>query len=93
MSKRKDSIKQFLDSNGRIKQLPVPNRTKVPVLGYLAGKFKKGETYKEKEVNEIIEEWHSFNDYFVLRRALVDYGFINRTNDGSKYLLNENGEE
>lgn len=93
MSESSVSIKQFLDSEGRIKQLPVPNRTKIPVLKFIAGKFEKGVTYKEKEVNRIIDEWHSFDDYFLIRRSLVDYGIMYRTNDGSKYWLSENGEE
>jgi hypothetical protein len=86
-SKKKVKISIFLDENGKITRLPVPNRTRVPVLRYLAGKFKEDRNYSEKEVNLIIDEWHSFGDYFILRRLLIDYRFLARTADGAKYWL------
>jgi hypothetical protein len=86
------NISVFLDGEGRIKQIPVPNRTKMPVLAYLAGKFEKERQYSEKEVNKIIDMWHTFNDYFILRRLLVDYRFLDRTPNGAKYWVIENGE-
>lgn len=89
MSKRnkKINISVFLDDDGRIAQIPVPNRTKIPVLGYLAGKFYEGRVYSEKEVNAVIDEWHTFGDYFILRRLLVDYNFLGRTPDGAEYWV------
>ena len=89
MNPEKINIAVFLDDKGKIQQLPVPDRTKVPVLEYLAGKFEPGRDYSEKEVNKIIDTWHTFNDYFILRRLLVDYGFIGRVPDGSKYWVVE----
>ena len=79
------NIAVFLDKNGRIEQIPVPNRTKVPLLRYLAEKFEPGRDYTEKEINQLIADWHTFNDYFILRRLLVDYGLLCRVPDGSRY--------
>lgn len=88
MGKKKSvNIDVFLDDNGRVKQLPSPNRTKIPVLDYLAGKFEKGRDYTEKEVNAVINEWHTFGDYFIMRRSLIDYGFLDRTPDGARYWV------
>ena len=87
------NIAAFLDGEGRIKQIPVPNRTKVPVLEYLAGKFKTGRIYTEKEVNAVIDAWHTFGDYFILRRLLIDYGLMERVPDGSRYWVSEKREE
>jgi len=80
-------IAVFLDGEGRIRQLPAPARTRTPILAYLAGKFETGRTYSEKEVNAKISAWHTFGDYFILRRLLVDYGFMARKTDGSAYWL------
>lgn len=85
--KKKVNISVFLDAAGKIVQLPAPNRTKIPVLAYLAGKFEKNRIYNEKEVNGIINEWHTFGDYFILRRLLIDYKFLERTPDGAKYWV------
>jgi len=90
------SIAVFLDCDGRVKQIPVPSRTKLPVLAYLTGKFEPDRDYSEKEVNEIISRWHTFEDIHLLRRLLIDYGFLGRTPSGSRYWVikkeNEDGE-
>ena len=78
-------IDRFLDTEGKIKQLPQKVMIKKEVLAYLALKFEFDIDYTEKEVNEIIKTWHTFNDYFLLRRELIDYRFISRTTDGSRY--------
>ena len=85
--KKNVNIEVFLDDNDKIARLPAPNRTRIPVLRYLAGKFKEDKIYSQKEVNAIIDAWHSFGDYFILRRLLIDYRFLARTADGSKYWV------
>ncbi len=91
--KKQVNIAIFLDGEGRLKQLPAPMRTKIPVLAYLASKFEAGRFYNEKEVNQIVEAWHSFHDYFILRRLLIDYRFLARTADGTKYWVLESEQE
>lgn len=80
-------VLRFLE-DGKIKQLPVKNSYKQLVLQYLAEKFVIGQQYKEAQINEIIDDWHTFGDYFVLRRELVDYGLLCRTPNGSAYWRN-----
>lgn len=55
------------------------------VLFYLGTKFEIGRNYTEKEVNAIIEQWHTFGDYFLLRRELIVCDVLRRTRDGAKY--------
>lgn len=86
-AERKVNISAFLDEAGRIVRIPAPNKTKIPTLAYLAGKFEEGRIYCEKEVNGIVNEWHTFGDYFILRRLLVDYRFLERTPDGARYWV------
>lgn len=78
-------LERFFDDNGKIKTWPSKKDTKVQVLKYLSTKFEYDKFYNEKEVNAIIEHWHSFNDYFLLRRGMIDYKFLSRTRDGGKY--------
>jgi hypothetical protein len=87
MDNEKVNILVFLDGTGKIAQLPAPNKTKISILGYLAEKFDENKIYNEKEVNEMINAWHTFGDYFILRRLLIDYKFLERTSDGTKYWL------
>ena len=81
------SIEPFLDETGKIKQLPTKKIRREEVLRYLGEKFGDEKTYTEKEVNAIIDDWHTFNDYFLLRRELIIAGVLARTSDGSKYWL------
>lgn len=85
----KNDISKFLDNEGRIKIWPSKKEMKFEILKYLAGKFKFGRFYKEQEVNSIINEWHTFNDYFLLRRGLIDCWFLSRTKNGAKYWREE----
>lgn len=80
-----NDIEKFLDDEGRIKSWPSKKALKYEVLKYLSTKFQTNHFYKEKEINEIIEKWHTFNDYFLLRRGLIDSKLLCRTKDGSKY--------
>ncbi len=79
------TIEMFLDDEGKIKQLPGKMKRKQAILSYLVGKFSCGRDYTEKEVNAVIDNWHTFGDYFLLRRELIDGGYLCRTRDGSRY--------
>jgi hypothetical protein len=83
------NINQYLDEDNKIKIWPSKKVLKTEVLAYLAEKFEPGVFYAEKEVNEIIKAWHTFGDFFLLRRELIDKKFLSRTQDGSKYWKEE----
>jgi len=52
----------------------------------LASKFEKGKIYAEKEVNRILLNWQTFNDWAMFRRELYDNYFFERKSDGSASL-------
>lgn len=81
----KDPLAPFLDDDGRLTCLPQKHAVRRALLALLAEKFALGQDYTEKQVNAICDAWHTFGDYFVLRRELVDEGFLCRTADGSRY--------
>lgn len=84
-----NDINRFLDEKGRLKTWPAKKEMKIEALKHIATKFEIGRSYTEKEVNAIIELWHTFNDYFLIRRDLVDYHFLSRTRNGSAYWKEE----
>ena len=53
------------------------------ILTKIAEQFEFDREYTGKEVDVILKE--NFDDYVSLRRSLIEYGFFNRTADGSKY--------
>lgn len=78
-------IDRWLDREGKIRELPRKRPARLAVLAYLAEKFSPARDYTEKEVNALCDAWHSFGDYFLLRRELVDAGFLDREANGSRY--------
>lgn len=79
------NINRFLDSNGKIVQLPQKKISRAAVICYLADKFEDNRDYTEKEVNAVCNEWHTFGDCFILRRGLVESALLCRERDGSRY--------
>ena len=82
-----DNIKidQFLDDKGRLISLPQKFNKRYALLVYLAKKFEPNTVYTERQVNEICDSWHTFGDFFLLRRELIDNRLLGREPDGSRY--------
>ena len=74
----KTALKNFLDERGRLTAFPAKRKTKIYALCYLAEKFERDKKYTEKEVNEVLKAWHTFDDPATLRRELYDYKFLDR---------------
>ena len=83
------NINQYLDEDRKIKTWPSKKSVKIEVLAYLSEKFQPDVFYTEKEVNEVVKSWHTFGDFFLLRRELIDKKFLSRTQDGAKYWKEE----
>lgn len=86
----KELLKNFLDDDGKLYQYPSKHRYKNLALLYLASKFEPNKRYTEKQVNELLKMWHTFNDFFMLRRDLCDRHILGRERNGSFYWLEEN---
>ncbi|TNJ60031.1 DUF2087 domain-containing protein [Paenibacillus hemerocallicola] len=70
----------------KLKAFPSREKKKIVVLRTIARHFEQGKKYTENEINEQLR--FIFDDHAVLRRYLVDYGFMYRTPDGKEYGLN-----
>mgnify|MGYP001339855877 CR=1 FL=1 len=55
------------------------------IIKWLSSKFDFKKNYSEKEINNIINNYHSFNDTCLLRRELISKNYLHRKNDGSEY--------
>ena len=83
-----DILARFLDGEGRLKQLPQKRAYRALACDYLADKFEYDRDYTETEVNGILSRWHTFEDYFILRRELVEGCWLCRLPNGSRYWRN-----
>lgn len=89
MENLKEQLKTFLDADGRLTKFPAKRRMRQLALSYLAEKFESGRDYTEKEINEILTRWHTFGDFFLLRRELYMNRFLGRERDGNRYWLEQ----
>ena len=62
---------------GRLSAYPKKHEQIIIILEEVARKFEPDRQYPEREVNVILEEVNE--DYCMLRRYLVDYGYLNRS--------------
>jgi len=83
-------LKNYLNADGSIKQIPQEGRKMLVILNYVLDAFDFDTTYTEKEVNTILRRFHV--DTASLRRAFVDRNMLARERDGSKYWRVKDGQ-
>jgi hypothetical protein len=69
--------------DGRLVGLPVKQSHRLPLLDVVAQEFEPGRYYTAEEVDAAVARWHP--DTAALRRYLVDEGFLDRLEDGSRW--------
>ena len=84
-------LRRYLDGEGRVKVWPGKWKNQQMVARYMTRGFTPGVRYSEEQVNGIIEDLHTFEDYAILRRVLCDLDLLARESDGSVYWLTEAG--
>lgn len=63
-------------------------KSKQDLFAYLQEELaKKGSTFTEKEINAFLAE--IYDDFAILRRYLVDYGYLSRDQYGLEYRIEE----
>ncbi|EJR03790.1 MULTISPECIES: DUF2087 domain-containing protein [Bacillus] len=71
--------------DGPLSKFPKKQKRKLIILRHLVKKFDSNKKYTEKEVNTVLE--NIYPDFVTLRRYLIEYGFLDRTADGSQYWV------
>ena len=69
--------------DGPLTTYPGREKRRLIILRQLAERFVPHRAYSEKEVNAILSA--TYEDHVLLRRQLIDYGFLSRRPDGSEY--------
>ena len=70
-----DILAKYL-KKGRIVMWPRSQERRAVLLDFLAQNFEPGERYSERQVNAVLGRFH--DDFAMLRRYLVDSGFMQR---------------
>lgn len=92
-----DEFKSFVDVYVekyhplKFREIPAKEKRKYIILCMVIHSFDVDTFYHEKEVNQILKPM--VDDYVMIRRYLVDYGFMKRTDDGKSYWLNKDPQD
>lgn len=72
-------------NNGILSKFPIKQKQKLGVLREIAKYLEGQENYTEKQLNQHLKT--IYPDYVLIRRYLIEYGFLDRKADGSLYWL------
>lgn len=76
--------------DGKLTSLPSKLRKTAALMPLLARYFEAERVYTEPEVNEILAAL--YGDYALLRRTMVDFGYLLRDSRGTQYTLADKTE-
>lgn len=79
------NFQHFLDDSGQLVAWPSKQKVQLMALKYLSEKLEWDREYSEREINEILTQYHTFNDPALLRRELYMNHFLNRETNGTQY--------
>ncbi len=78
--------KYFINGpEGQLETFDMKEKSKLAVLRQIVKRFEANRIYSEKEVNEILK--NVYKDFVLIRRYLIEYGFLDRKPDGSGYWV------
>jgi hypothetical protein len=69
-------VRDFMGPDGKFRSLPQQGKKFQSVLRYVLNAFEPGVAYPEKQVNELLKQYHA--DTATLRRGLVDNKLLER---------------
>ena len=76
----------FLDAEGRITAFPAQEKKFLVLLRHVLKAFEPGRRYSEKEVNDVLKFYNE--DTASLRRAMIEFKYMNREGGGGAYWVN-----
>ncbi|WP_257451549.1 DUF2087 domain-containing protein [Archangium lipolyticum] len=77
-------LSHYLDKEGRLKVWPSRRTDQLEALRYLAARL-PGTEWSESELNDLLNDLHTFGDWALLRRDLYDARILDRSSDGRRY--------
>lgn len=86
-SEREETLKHALQSCEPLilKVFPKKEKKKIILLTEISKQFENGKKYSEAEVNQILKT--IYEDFATVRRYLIQYGFLDRTEDCKEYWV------
>jgi len=83
-------VENYSLPDGRLKTIPSQRKKLEAILHYASQAFEMEKRYSEKQVKEILARYHE--DTASLRRELIGFGLLQRTDDGTEYWKVNNSQ-
>jgi hypothetical protein len=80
-----EKVGRHFDAQGVLMRWPSKNSQQPLCLWALWARMEPGRDYSDSENSHLLNAWASFGDHALLRRAMVDMGYVTRTPDGRIY--------
>lgn len=80
-----EQIKNYLDQDNKVKVWPSKRKNKLLILECIVEALERDVKYTEKELDEYIYQYISFDDHVIVRREMYENKLIDRTQDGREY--------
>lgn len=82
-------LQNYYNEQGLLVQYPSKRPLRDLILQKVYESFDFERMYSEKEVNEVTKSFIAYSDYEFIRRELIEFQYLKRLSDGSKYWKNE----
>jgi hypothetical protein len=83
--RRVEQWRRYFDEAGCLQRWPKKHSHREACLWVLWSRLPARERWSEKAINQRLRDQEVLGDHLLLRRALVDGGWLARTEDGSQY--------
>ena len=76
---------RYFDDGGVLMSWPARFNLQLLCLWVLWSRLPPDTGYTEREISELLRDWHEFGDHALLRRAMFEARLVDRTVDGRDY--------
>ena len=86
-AEKDDILNRYFGADGKllIKGFPAKEKRKIVIMQKIICDFEANRQYTEQEVNDILKQY--YDDYVSVRRCMIEYGFLDRNGDGTRYRV------
>ncbi len=83
--KDRKKVKNYINSEGKVAFWPAKRKFQLMLIDYVNNQIPSDKTFSEKEINSLLKEYLAIDDYVLIRRELIELGYLTRKADGSCY--------
>lgn len=83
--RRVEQWRRYFDESGLLQRWPKKHSHREACLWVLWSRLPARQRWSEKEINQRLQGQECLGDHLLLRRALIDGGWLARADDGSEY--------